>query len=495
MAENATQHPSKGRLWHRVPREYRYRAGMLELTAAERRIASRHLTAFFDGYEEALTSAPILPKLERSALESLAVPDEGAGVEGFFRFVTDVLLPNSTTIAHPRFLAYVLGPPTGIGPYAEAIAATINQNCNFAQLSPAASVVERTVIEFLAGLYGYPASSGGLLVGGGSMATLTALAAALHDRRPDFRDRGLQGAGKPLVLYTSEQAHRCVDKAAAMLGLGLDHVRHIPVDRAYRLRVDALEARIAEDRRQGLEPFCVVATAGTVTTGAIDPLEPIAELCRRENLWLHVDGAYGALFVLADRMRTDLSRCGLADSIALDPHKLLFAPLEAGCVLVRDRATLRNAFAYSSSYLPADADPLLTDYMDYGPQLSRDFKALKVWSALLTYGVDAFRAALGQTLELAQYLGERVAATPGLELAAPVTLTAVCFRMAGADHRAVIDALADDGTALLGPATVDGRPAIRACIANYRTTRADIDLIVQRLTAVGSSPARYSPVR
>jgi glutamate/tyrosine decarboxylase-like PLP-dependent enzyme len=463
---------------------------MLSLTAAERRTASQRLTAFFDVYEEALTSTPILPKLERSALESLSVPDAGVGVEGFFHFVSEVLLPNSTTIAHPRFLAYVLGPPTGIGPYAEAIAATINQNCNFWQLSPAASVVERTVLEWLAGLYGYPASSGGLLVGGGSMATLTALTAALHDRRPDFRSRGLQGSAAPLVLYTSAEAHRCVDKAAAILGLGLDHVRHIPTS-SCRMRLDALADQIAADRARGLEPFCVVATAGTVTTGAIDPLEPIAELCRREGLWFHVDGAFGALFVLADRVRADLSLCGLADSIALDPHKLLFAPLEAGCVLVRDRTKLLDAFAFSSSYLPDAVDPLLTDYMDYGPQLSRDFKALKVWSALLTFGVDAFRAALSETLDLAHYLAARIAAVPGLELAAPVTLTAVCFRMAGVSSAEgtaeVIAALADDGTALLGPAIVDGRPAIRACIANYRTTRADIDLIVDRLMAVAKT--------
>jgi aromatic-L-amino-acid decarboxylase len=253
------------------------------------------------------------------------------------------------------------------------------------------------------------------------------------------------------------------------------------------MRLDALATQIAADRALGLEPFCVVATAGTVTTGAIDPLGPIADLCRREDLWLHVDGAYGALFVLSPRVRTVLELCGRADSIALDPHKLLFAPLEAGCLLVRDRSVLSRAFSYASSYLPAAADPLLVDYMDYGPQLSRDFKALKVWSALLTFGVDAFRAALSGCLELAQYFGARIAESPGLRLAAPVTLTAVCFRVPGADHQAVIDALAEDGTALLGPATVDGRPAIRACVANYRTTRSDVDLIVERLTALAAS--------
>ncbi|WP_167756417.1 MULTISPECIES: pyridoxal-dependent decarboxylase [unclassified Amycolatopsis] len=459
----------------------------LVLSPAERAQAADALARFVDSYEESLPTRPILPDVDRDTLAKLLAepfPAEGIGVEGFFADLRDRIAPNSTTIAHPRFLAYVQGPPNGIAPYADAISAVLNQNCNFWQLSPAASVVERSVVQWLAGLFHLGPSAGGILTNGGSGATKDAITTALTDRRPDFRGRGLQSGAPPLVLYTSEEAHRCVDKAAATLGIGLDHVRHIPTDDEFRLRVDLLADAIAADRAAGLEPFCVVATAGTVTSGSIDPVGPIADLCERENLWLHVDGAYGALFVLADSARETFAPLSRADSIALDPHKMLFTPLEAGALVVKDAAKLRAAFAFSSSYLTVAEDDLMLDFMDYGPQLSRSFKALKVWAALRTFGVDAFREAAERCLRLAARLGERVAAEPGLDLLNPVTLTAVCVRIDGRrdkEYPALLAQLADEGTALLGPARLHGQTAIRACVANYRTTEADIDRIADRL--------------
>lgn len=461
---------------------------ILGLDEDDRRTAGRLLTEFFDDYEHSLAERPLVPEVDREVLAGLLgtpFPDKGIGVEGLFREINQKILPNSTAVAHPRFLAYVLGPPNGIAPYAEAIAATINQNCNFWQLSPAASVVERAVVTWLSGLFGYGDQAGGILTGGGSIATLNALTVALHARRPGFREQGLQTAGSPLVVYTSAEAHRCVDKAAAILGIGLDNVRHIPTDERYRMRVDVLEETVRADRAAGLEPFCVVATPGTVTSGSIDPIAGIADVCTRQDLWLHLDGAYGALFVLSERKREAFEACVRADSIALDPHKLLFAPLEAGCLLVRDRTRLAQAYAFSSSYLTVEEDPLMVDYMDYGPQLSRGFKALKVWSALQAFGVDAFRAATDHMLDLAQYMADLIEAAPDLELMAPVSLTAVCFRIKGATeagHTAVLAALIEDGTALLGPARLDGRHGMRACVTNYRTTRDDIELIVGRLS-------------
>ncbi|MEU3985354.1 pyridoxal-dependent decarboxylase [Streptomyces sp. NPDC026672] len=463
---------------------------ILALNEADRETAGRLLTTFFDDYERSLPERPLVPDVDRDVLAGLLAapfPDKGIGVEGLFREIDQKILPNSTTVAHPRFLAYVLGPPNGIAPYAEAIAATINQNCNFWQLSPAASVVERAVVTWLGGLFGYDERVGGILTGGGSIATLNALTTALHARRPDFRERGLQTSAPELVVYTSAEAHRCVDKAAALLGIGTDNVRHLPTDERYRMRVDALEEAVRADRAAGKEPFCVVATPGTVTSGSIDPIDAIADVCEGEGLWLHLDGAYGALFVLSERKRDAFAGCARADSIALDPHKLLFTPLEAGCLLVRDRALLARTYAFSSSYLTVEEDPLMVDYMDYGPQLSRGFKAFKVWSALRTFGIDAFREAVDHTLDLARYMADLIEAAEGLELMAPVSLTAVCFRIRGAseaDHTAVLAELIDEGTALLGPARLDGRHGMRACVTNYRTTRGDIELIVDRLSDI-----------
>jgi aromatic-L-amino-acid decarboxylase len=463
---------------------------VLGLDQEERDQAGRLLASFLADYEQSIPKRHILPAVDRAALESLLTtpfPDKGIGVEGVFREISQKILPNSTTVSHPRFLAYVIGPPNGIAPYAEAIAAAINQNCVIWRGGPAASVIERAVVAWLGGLFGYDDGAGGILTSGGSVATLDALGSALHARRPRFREQGLQAADPRLVVYTSVEAHWCIDKAAAILGIGLDNVRRVPVDDQYRMRADALGDAIRADRERGFEPLCVVATPGTVTTGSIDPIADIADVCEREHLWLHLDGAYGGLFVLSDRKREAFGACARADSIAVDPHKLLFAPLEAGCLLVRDRTALTKAFAFRPSVGVVDKDPLMPDYMDYGQQLSRSFRALKLWSALQAFGVDAFRAAIDRTLDLARYLAELIEAEPGLELMAPVPLTAVCFRIKDAtedDHAAALTRLAEDGTAFLIPAHLDGRPGIRACVTNYRTTRADIDLIVAQLSGI-----------
>jgi len=431
----------------------------------------------------------VLDRNQLSELLAAPFPEEGIGVESLFRDIQEKVLPNCTATAHRRFLAYVLGTPNGIAPFAEAVAAALNQNCNFWQLSPAASVIERKVVAWLSSLFGYPETAGGILTSGGSMANLMALSVAMHEKAPiDLRKAGLASLASPLVVYTSAEAHRSVEKGAAILGLGLDHVRKIPVDADSRLREDLLERAIEEDRRAGATPFCVVAAAGTVNTGAIDSIDEIADLCTRENLWLHVDGAYGALFVLSSQTKEQLASCGRADSISLDPHKLLFAPLEAGCLIVRNRDKLRNTFHFTSSYLTVEDDPLLVNFLEYGPQLSRGFKAFKIWCSLQTFGVRAFRMAADRMLQLARYMAARVAAEPSLELMAPVPLTAVCFRFTnGANSSAVLARLVEEGTALLGPVHIGGRDGIRACIANYRTRESDIDLVVDRIVELAKA--------
>ena len=463
----------------------------LNLSDGEIERAGRLLTEFLRGLEKSLPTRPVLPPLDRAVLSQIlgeGFPETGIGVDGLFDEIVEKVVPNSTMIAHPRFLAYVQGPPNGIAPFAEAIASALNQNCNIWQLSPAASIIEQRVISWMAELFGYPASAGGIMTSGGSIATLVALVTALHDRgKLDFRKTGLQSSTAPRILYTSAESHRSVEKDAVILGLGLDNVRKIPVDGAFRMRVDLLEDALRADRRAGRVPFCVVATAGTVNTGAIDPIEELASFCSNEELWLHVDGAYGAFFILSERMRDALFACGRADSVTLDPHKLLFAPIEAGCLIVRERDKLKSTFGFSASYIPQGQDTLMTDFMDYGPQLSRGFKAFKVWCALRAFGTSAFEAAAERVLDIARYLGEKIEADPSLELLAPVALSAVCFRLRGADdagNRRILADLVEEGTALLGPVSINGRFGMRACVTNFRTTREDVDLILRRLTQI-----------
>lgn len=464
------------------------RRSTLNLDPDEIGQAGQLLTDLLQDYERLVPGHGVLPRVDRTALTALLndpFPEQGTSIDQLFGYINDKIIPNSTTIASPRFLAYVLGPPNGIAPFMEAIAATLNQNCNFSQLSPSASVIERKVISWLGGLFGYPEDSGGIITSGGSMASLIAISTALHDKAGfDFRRQGLQALKRPLVLYTSSESHKAIEKDATILGVGVDNVRKIPVDAQYRMRPDLLKSAIEEDKRAGRQPFCVVASAGTVNTGAVDPINDIADICDQEGLWLHIDGAYGALFVLSESKRDMLSTCGRADSIALDPHKALFAPLEAGCLIVRRRETLRQAFTIYSSYLNADEDPLMVNYMDYGPQLSRGFKAFKVWASLQLFGTQAFVDAIERTLALAAYWGELVKAEPSMELMASVNLTAVCFRFKDLDeegHKQLLAKLIDEGVALLGPVSLNGVTGIRACITNYRTEKSDIDLVLDWL--------------
>jgi glutamate/tyrosine decarboxylase-like PLP-dependent enzyme len=317
------------------------------------------------------------------------------------------------------------------------------------------------------------------------MANLTALAAARDKYLGNIaKTEGLQGVTSPMVLYTSEEVHSSIDKAATILGLGLNNVRHIPCDDNFRMRTDLLEAAVMQDRREGLSPFCVVGSAGTVTTGAIDPLDKLADFCNKENLWLHIDGAYGALAILSGRLRTQLLPAGRAHSLSLDPHKFLFNPLEAGCILVRDAGDLRATYSHTPSYLSMVHDPDFLNYAEYGPQLSRSFKALKVWWSLRTYGRKTYANAIDHLFNLASYMGEQIKAVPDLELTASVDFNVVCFRcrnLNDSQNERVLARLVNEGTAFLGRAKVKDLFCFRACFMNLRTTHNDVDLIIEEI--------------
>ena len=452
--------------------------------------AARLLADFVARYHDSLAGRPVFPDLDRDALRALMdapLPETGVPLAALFDELERVVVANATHTAHPRFLPYVQPSPNGLSPYADQVAATLNQNCNLWQLSPAANAVEQAVLGWFAGLFGFPQTAGGILTSGGSMANLIALAAARdHHLGPEARRAGLQGPGAPLVLYASEEAHSSIDKAVSVLGLGTDNLRRIPADQAFHIRLDLLAAAVAEDRAAGRRPFCVVGSAGTVTTGAVDPIEALSRFCRDQGLWLHIDGAYGALAALSPRFRDALAPIGLADSVSLDPHKFLFCAFEAGCVLLRDRSHLVHAFGAAPSYLTLSEDPDFVDFANYGPQLSRGFRALKVWWSLKHYGAETYARTIERMADLACYLGAQVAARPGFALLAPVVFNCVCFRLTDLDatgNRAALKALVESGTAFLGPALVKGETGLRACFMNLRTEEADVDVILDWLEA------------
>jgi len=464
----------------------------LLFSAEEQRHASELTRAFVERYHGSLGERPVFPDLDRGAIRAILeepLPEDGRPLDVLFEELETVIVPNSTHTAHPRFLPYVQPSPNGISPHAEAVAGVLNQNCNLWTLSPAANAVEQKVVHWFAELFGFGSEAGGLITSGGSMANLIGLTAA-RDRclGATARREGLQGRQSPLVLYTSEETHNSIDKAATILGIGTDHLRRLPCDEAFRLRLDRLAEAVDEDRRNGRTPFCVVANAGTVTTGAIDPIAEIAAFCRAQGLWLHVDGAYGALSALSERYRPALSAIGQADSVSLDPHKFLFTCFEAGCVLVRDATDLRHAFDISSSYLAMEQDPDLIHYAHHGPQLSRGFKALKVWWSLRHFGGKAYAEVIERMADLAAHMGQIAERRPEFELLAPVVFNCVCFRLAKLDeraNRAVLKTLVDSGLAFLGPASVKGHFGLRACFMNLRTSKADVELIMDEIARLG----------
>ena len=412
-------------------------------------------------------------------------------------------LPFATGNLHPRFFGWVHGAGTLAGALGEMLAGFMN--CNVAGRDHVAVYVERQVIAWCKALFGFPAAASGILTSGTSMGTIIALAVARDATAgADVRRQGLAGARRPLVGYASREAHSAVTKAFALLGLGEEALRLVPVDDMFRLSVADLAAMIAADRAAGRSPAIVVASAGTVNTGAIDPLDEIAALCRTERLWLHVDGAFGGLAIVAAEHRAALAAIGAADSIAFDFHKWLQVPYDAGCVLVRDAAAHRHAFSARHDYLApagralAGGDPW---FCEYGPEMSRGFRALKVWFTVMAYGTERLAAVIARNCRQARHVADAVAASPDLALLAPVSLNIVCFRFVGplrdeamldACNADIVAALQSEGIAAPSTTRIGGRLAIRVCLVNHRTTTADLDLLVLEVVRVGRAWAAKS---
>ncbi|MDR3670946.1 MAG: aspartate aminotransferase family protein [Holophaga sp.] len=403
-----------------------------------------------------------------------------------------LVLPYGTGNVHPGFMGWVHGGGSVAGMLGEMLAAGLNANLGGREHMPIE--VERQILRWLAPLFGMPGEAGGLFVTGSSMANFMAiLVARTGALGPEVRPRGLAAMPVRLAAYASAAVHGCVRRGMEMAGLGGDALRQVAVDRDGRMDPDALLQAVRWDRAAGLRPFLVVATAGTVDTGAIDDLEAVAAIAQAERLWFHVDGAYGALAILAPGLAPRLAGIQRADSLALDFHKWGQVPYDAGYLLVRDGALQQRTFAAPAVYLGREARGLAAGSpwpCDFGPDLSRGFRALKVWFTLKVYGTERLGAVIAHTCALAQYLKARVEACPRLELMAPVSLNIVCFRVRGADpdrlNRRVVELLQESGRAAPSTTTLDGQLVIRAAIVNHRTQSRDIDALIAATLEIAS---------
>jgi glutamate/tyrosine decarboxylase-like PLP-dependent enzyme len=420
------------------------------------------------------------------------LPASGTGMEEIYADFQRLVLPYGAGNDHPRFFGWVNGGGTAAGILAELLVAVFNPNCG--GRDHAAIEVERQVIAWAAEAIGLPADTGGVLIAGSSMANMVALLVARRAALgPDVRSQGVGGAG--LTAYCSAAAHGCIPRAMDMAGIGTDSLRLIPADANRRMDTAALEAAIGKDRAAGRRPFLIVGTAGTVDTGAFDDLDAIATIAAREGIWFHVDGAFGATAAFSARFKPLLRGAGRADSLAFDFHKWAQAPYDCGCVLVRDRGMQLATFAQSLAYLEGAERGIAGNPpwpRDLGPDLSREFRALKVWFTLRAYGANGIGQVVDNCCDVAQHMAARVRREPALELLAPVALNIVCFRVAeGSDdlntlNKELVADIQEAGIAAPSTTTIGGKLAIRAGVFNHRSTREDADALVDGILAMAN---------
>lgn len=446
-------------------------------------------------------SDPVLAPVSGPELKARldeALPETGTSFDDLLSVFRDDILPFCRRNGHPRFFGYVCTSADPLGMLADLLASAINQPVTAWRSAPSATAVERRVVRWLHRLTGFD-GEGGLLVSGGSAANFHGLACAVTEAE---RRAGLPpGSRHRLTVHLSREGHVSLRKAAQILGVPPRQVYLLDVDEERRLLQNALRDRLARDLADGLVPAVVCASAGTANAGTVDPLEEVADLCAEHGVWLHIDGAYGAPAVLTEDYRWMARAFARADSLSLDPHKWLFAPAGAGCVLLRDDETARRAFMLSSEYTEvAQTDPVERyAFFDHGLEMSRRFRGLKVWAILKARGTRGLRSAIAHDIALRRYLDERIAAEPRLEpLASELSIACFRYRPAGEAsrealndlNRSILETLVEEGGCYMSPTTLEGRYALRVCIVNFRTRREDIDFLVEEILRLGAERER-----
>jgi len=450
------------------------------------------------------------PSAVRQALDLTgALPESGMDPALLLEQTAERLFDHSLFNGHPRFFGYITAPPSPIGILGDFLAAAVNPNVGAWTLSPAATEIESQTVRWIAALIGYPVDCGGLLVSGGNMANFVCfLAGRAAKARWNVREHGVAGASAPrLRVYTSAETHTWIQKAADLGGLGTASIRWIQTDAMLRMDVTALRRQMEQDAAAGDLPCLVIGTAGSISTGAVDPLPEIGALCREYGVWFHVDAAYGGFAAAVPEAPDDLRGLSLADSVAVDPHKWLYAPLEAGCALVRDADALRAAFAYHPPYYHFEEQA--TNYVDYGPQNSRGFRALKVWLALKHVGAAGYRKMIAEDIRLSRSMADAIDRHAELQLITQ-GLSITTFRYVPPDlrtrvgealverhldalNRTLLDRLQRGGETFVSNAIVGGRYLLRACIVNFHTTRADVEAVPEIVVRIGRSISGEMP--
>jgi len=463
-------------------------------------------------YLQTIGDRPAWKKIPEPVLQSLQedpLPRQPRAAASVYDDFVQQVLPYNKGNVHPRFWSWVEGGGTPFGMLADMLASGMNPNLAIGNHAPV--YVERQVLAWSKEIFGFPSTAGGILTSGASMANITALVVARNYFHAQIKQKGLRAAEGQLVLYGSSETHNCVVKGVEAIGIGGDHFRKVPVDADYRVRLDLLQQMIREDRAAGFLPFCLVGNAGTVNTGAIDDLAGLAEIARSEKLWFHIDGAFGAIPKLLPEFDERLKGLELADSLSFDFHKWLYMNYEVGCVLIRDGAGHKTTFSSPVNYLAAHERGLSAGpepFSNYGMELSRGFKALKVWMLLKEQGIDKYARMVRQNLDQAQYLGRLVEESGELELVAGIPLNIVCYRfnpgkMSGKElndqelnalNKEILMRLHEEGIATPSYTLLNGQYAIRVAITNHRSTREDFEVLVRESVRIGRELNRLGTI-